>query len=224
MLARIFCAIALFLCILNAAPYKPYDHEAMLKKDENGRQTIDIGGIFRSTDELWKHARQYPLNFDSSSDKERAFGDLKTLEKVFAFLKEQGFTANFDNEGRHYFEVLLARIFVMEHNFDVAGAAQKADEAYKNLLAQHPNDGELHAEFGDFLGNSGRMDEAKGEFETALKLGQKRAQMGLVMVCLMQKDQICAKTHLKEFLKFRPNDGLARDILRSIEEGSLEIK
>lgn len=68
------------------------------------------------------------------------------------------------------------------------------------------------------------MDEAKGEFETALKLGQKRAQMGLAMVCLMQKDQICAKTHLKEFLKFRPNDGLARDILRSIEEGSLEIK
>ena len=134
MLARIFCAIALFLCVLNAAPYKPYDHEAMLKKDENGRQTIDIGGIFRSTDELWKHARQYPLNFDSSSDKERAFGDLKTLEKVFAFLKEQGFTANFDNEGRHYFEVLLARIFVMEHNFDVAEAAQKADETYKNLL------------------------------------------------------------------------------------------
>ena len=209
MLARIFCTITLFLCILNAVPYQPYDHEAMLKKDENGRQTIDIGGIFRSTDELWKHARQYPL---------------KTLEKVFAFLKEQGFTANFDNEGRHYFEVLLARIFVMEHNFDVAGAAQKADEAYKNLLAQHPNDGELHAEFGDFLGNSGRMDEAKGEFETALKLGQKRAQMGLAMVCLMQKDQICAKTHLKEFLKFRPNDGLARDILRSIEEGSLEIK
>ena len=68
MLARIFCAIALFLCVLNAAPYKPYDHEAMLKKDENGRQTIDIGGRICPTGAVWMEARPCPLKFESLSD------------------------------------------------------------------------------------------------------------------------------------------------------------
>ena len=112
----------------------------------------------------------------------------------------------------------------MEHNFDVAGAAQKADAAYKNLLAHRPNDGEIHAEFGDFLANSGRLSEAKSEFETALKLEQKRANMGLAMICLMQKDETCAKSYLQKYLDFYPNDKFAREILGAINEGSLKIE
>ena len=62
------------------------------------------------------------------------------------------------------------------------------------------------------------------EFEAASKLGQKRANVGIAIVCLTKKDQNCIKAHLKEFLKLRPNEEVAREILRSIEEGSLKIK
>ena len=82
----------------------------------------------------------------------------------------------------------------------------------------------MHAEFGDFLANSGRLSEAKNEFETALKLGQRRANMGLAMICLMQKDEICAKSYLQKYLDFYPNDKFAREILGAIEDGSLKIE
>ena len=207
MIFKFICALALISSVSFATPYKPYDHAAMLKKDASGKQSIDIGGIFSAVDELWAHARQYPLAFDSQSDRERASSDLQTLDKAFAFLKEQGLVANLDEDARAYFELSQARIFTMEHNFDVAGAAQKADAAYKNLLA-----------------NSGRLSEAKSEFETALKLGQKRANMGLAMICLMQKDEICAKSYLQKYLDFYPNDKFAREILGAINEGSLKIE
>ena len=224
MIFKFICALALIYSVSLAAPYRPYDHAAMLKKDSSGKQSIDIGGIFSAVDELWAHARQYPLAFDSQSDRERASSDLQTLDKAFAFLKEQGLATNLDEDARAYFELSQARIFTMEPNFDIAGAAQKADAAYKNLLAHRPNDGEIHAEFGDFLVNSGRLSEAKNEFETALKLGQKRSNMGLAMICLMQKDEICAKSYLQKYLDFYPNDKFAREILGAIEDGSLKIK
>lgn len=41
------------------------------------------------------------------------------------------------------------------------------------------------------------------EFEAASKLGQKRANVGIAIVCLTKKDQNCTKAHLKEFLKLR---------------------
>lgn len=224
MIFKFICALALISSVSFAAPYKPYDHAAMLKKDASGKQSIDIGGIFSAVDELWPHARQYPLAFDSQSDQERASSDLQTLDKAFAFLKEQGLAANLGEDARAYFELSQARIFTMEHNFDIAGAAQKADAAYKNLLAHRPNDGEIHAEFGDFLANSGRLSEAKNEFEAALKLGQKRSNMGLAMICLMQKDEICAKSYLQKYLDFYPNDKFAREILGAMEDGSLKIE
>ena len=48
--------------------------------------------------------------------------------------------------------------------------------------------------------------------------------MGLAMICLMQKDEICAKSYLQKYLDFYPNDKFAREILGAIEDGSLKIE
>ncbi|MCD8213414.1 MAG: hypothetical protein LUC34_05135 [Campylobacter sp.] len=40
----------------------------------------------------------------------------------------------------------------------------------------------------------------------------------------MQKDQTCAKQNFKSYLKFYPNDTTAKQILKAIESGNLEIK
>ncbi|MCD8213413.1 MAG: hypothetical protein LUC34_05130 [Campylobacter sp.] len=159
-----FRAILLVFLILGSASakaYKPYDHEAMLKKDANGSANIYIKGIFEAVEELWTHAKTYPLDFDNEEDQTRAFADVQTLERVFEFLKNEKFTANFKSDNGLYFDVSQARIFVMEHNFDIAGAAQKADEAYTKILSQNSQNGELHNEFGLFLGSSGHIDRAK---------------------------------------------------------------
>ena len=74
MIFKFICALALIYSVGLAAPYRPYDHAAMLKKDASGKQSIDIGGIFSAVDELWAHARQYPLAFDSQSDQGYVYG------------------------------------------------------------------------------------------------------------------------------------------------------
>ena len=42
-----------------------------------------------------------------------------------------------------------------------------------------PNNGEIYAEFADFLANSNRLELAEQKYDKALNLGVKRANLGV---------------------------------------------
>ena len=81
MIFRAFVAVALFLCALNAAPYKFYGHEVMPKKDAGVVLTSAVYSAPRTS--FWR--MRGSICQASLSNKKCAFRDLKTLEKVFHF-------------------------------------------------------------------------------------------------------------------------------------------
>ena len=51
-----------------------------------------------------------------------------------------------------------------------------------------PDDGEIYAEFADFLANSNRLDLAEQNYDKALNLVVKRANLDLALVKLARID------------------------------------
>ena len=112
----------------------------------------------------------------------------------------------------------------MKHNFDVQGEAKKADKIYGELINLMPNNGEIYAEFADFLANSNRLELAEQKYDKALILGVKRANLGLALVKLAKMDQKGALSYLEEYLKSYADDEFAKMLAGSIKEGTLKVE
>ena len=132
MFTKTALAAALALSCALAAPYEPYDHDAMIKTAPDGSRALDIGGA---------HACEYPLNFDSEKDAEAAYQDARALEEIFKFLSQELFKKDIDAKDRYEFEHKFARIYVIQHNFDIKGASEKADALYDKLVQEEPKNG-----------------------------------------------------------------------------------
>ena len=97
------------------------------------------------------------MNFKDEEQKKAAFSDLLKVEKIFDFMDSEGFSKSLGEQEAWYFKICQARIHVMKHNFDVQGEAKKADKIYGELINLMPDNGEIYAEFADFLANSNRL-------------------------------------------------------------------
>ena len=73
-----------------------------------------------------------------------------------------------------------------------------------------PDDGEIYAEFADFLANSNRLELTEQNYDKALNLGVKRANLGLALVKLAKMDQKGALPYLEEYLKATQTMSLPR--------------
>ena len=102
--------------------FVPYDHSAILKKDVSGSRRINIVSIFRVVDELGGMRGNIRWNSIRRLTRSALLTIYKRLKKAFAFLKEQNLIMQMSASAPLYFELSQARIFVMEHNFDVADA------------------------------------------------------------------------------------------------------
>ena len=146
------------------------------------------------------------------------------VERVFDFMDSEGFSKSLGTQEAEYFKICQARLHVMKHNFDVQGEAKKADKIYGELINLMPNDGEIYAEFADFLANSNRLDIAEQNYNKALNLGLKRVNLGFAMINLARMDQKGALPYLEEYLKSYPDDEFAKTLASSIKEGTLKIE
>ena len=168
----------------------------MIKTVPGGSRALDIGGIYRSVDNLCAHACEYPLSFDSEKDAEAVYQDARVLEEIFKFLSQELFKKDIDAKDRYEFEHKFARIYVIQHNFDIKGAAEKADALYDKLVQEAPKDGEIRTEYGEFLLNSSRDQKAQQMLSSALELGSMRAHHALALFSLMHDDKEGAIKHL----------------------------
>ncbi len=202
---KILLFIFLAFGILVASEYRALEDKSIVYKDKNGNGKIDYIALCKATDELFIYARAYPLKFKDEQQKKVAFSDLCGQEG-------------------EYFKICQARIHVMKHNFDVQGEAKKADKIYGELINLMPNNGEIYAEFADFLANSNRLELAEQNYDKAINLGIKRANLGLALVKLARMDQKGALPHLEEYLKSYADDEFAKMLASSIKEGTLKVE
>lgn len=210
--------------ILVASEYRALEDKSIVYKDENGNGKIDYIALFKATDELYIYARAYPLKFKDEQQKKVAFSDLLKVERIFDFMEEEGFAKSLGGQEAWYFKICQARIYVMKHNFDVQGEAKKADKIYGELINLTPDNGEIYAEFADFLANSNRLELAEQKYDKALNLGVKRANLGLALVKLAKMDQKGALPYLEEYLKSYADDEFAKMLASSIKEGTLKVE
>lgn len=218
--------IAFFLfALLNLAfcePYVRFDTDSVFSQpNENGGRSFNLGAVFNGIDRLYPYARFYPLAFDSDNDKIIAKRDLEIFLNFFETLKNEKIIDNLDEKDKNYFNLQEARLFVMAHNFDMGGFAQKADEAYQKLLS-NDKDGQIRTEFAEFLGNSTSIDRAETEFKTAISQGSDRAYYGLSIAYLMQGKREESIDSMQKYIEKFPNDDEAKKMLEIIK--TAEIK
>ena len=139
-------------------------------------------------------------------------------------MDSEGFSKSLGGQEAWYFKICQARIHVMKHNFDVQGEAKKADKIYGELINLTPDNGEIYAEFADFLANSNRLELAEQKYDKALNLGVKRANLGLALVKLAKMDQKGALPYLEEYLKSYADDEFAKMLASSLKEGTLKVE
>ena len=210
--------------ILVASEYRALEHKSIVYKDENGNGKSDYIALFKAMDELYIYARAYPLKFKDEKQKKAAFSDLLKVEKIFDFMDSEGFSKSLGEQEGEYFKICQARLHVMKHNFDVQDETKKADEIYGELINLTPDNGEIYAEFADFLANSNRLELAEQKYDKALNLGVKRANLGLALVKLAKMDQKGALPYLEEYLKSYADDEFAKMLASSLKEGTLKIE
>lgn len=216
--------IFLFLVLLNLAfckPYVDFDMRTLFgEPTNNGLRSFDIGALYKGVENLYYHAKFYPLNFDNENEKNVAFNDLKSFLNIFETIRKDKLNEKLND--KIYFDLVQARLFVMAHNFDMNGFAKKADESYKKLLLNDKN-GEIRIEFAEFLGNSARINEAKIEFEKALYQGNNRAYYGLSLAYLAQNKKDEAIKQMQNYIAKFPNDENAKKMLEIIKNSEIKF-
>jgi len=114
-----------------AKPYPKYDVVKSVLHD----QGFDGDAADKIREDLADHAGEYPPKFDNEADRKRAEKDVVTLARLYSGLIEQKIVT--EKQPERYRSVLhsIARLSWIAHNLDVPGAAAKADQHYRMLLA-----------------------------------------------------------------------------------------
>lgn len=220
--------IALLLLFLSSfaftKPYEPFEDKVISATDRK----IQISYFFKAVDTLFFHARQYPLSFDNKNDETIAKTDLKNLLLLADNLKDLFEYAQKENvkllskPEQFYFDLSQARLFVIAHNFDMEGYAEKADAAYPKLLTEDKN-GSIRTEYAEFLANSTNTERAIKEFQTAINEGSDRAYYGLALSYLTLGNRKESLKNMQKYVAKFPEDEHAKKMVEIIKTAKIKI-
>ena len=159
--------------------------------------------------DLSAHARNYPPQFDTPQDKQRATEDVKTLSGMLDLL------INVPNPDLGLL-TLAGDVNIMGHNLDIPGAAQKANSIFLRLLAAVPSDPRGNYMYGTFLAGVGKPKEALPYLEKALSVGVVNAAyaIGITYLTLGEKEQ--AVKNLEDYKRRKPSDGSVDQLIDAI--------
>lgn len=205
-----------------AKPYPKYDvvksvlHDQGFDGDEADRIREDLAG----------HAGEYPPKFDNEADRKRAEKDAVTLARLYSGLIEQKIVT--EKQPERYRSVLhsIARLNWIAHNLDVPGAAAKADQHYRMLLAALPQKQRagMQGEYGSFLASIGQTDAAVKMLNEAVQGGSERSRLPLGMALLSQGKKAESLKQLRAYAKKYPEDKRAAKFIDAVENGRFEVK
>ena len=205
-----------------AKPYPKYD---VVKSVLDG-QGFDGGAADKIRKDLAEHAGEYPPKFDNEADRKRAEKDAVTLARLYSGLLEQKIVT--EKQPERYRSVLhsIARLNWIAHNLDVPGAAAKADQHYRLLLAALPQKQRagMQGEYGGFLASVGQTDAAVKMLNEAVQGGSDRSRLPLGMALLSQGKKAESLKQLRAYAKKYPQDERTAKFIDAVENGRFEVK
>ncbi len=207
---------------LFAKPYPKYDVVKSVLHD----QGFDGDAADKIREDLADHAGEYPPKFDNEADRKRAEKDAVTLARLYSGLLEQKIVT--EKQPERYRSVLhsIARLNWIAHNLDVPGAAAKADQHYRLLLAALPQKQRagMQGEYGGFLASVGQTDAAVKMLNEAVQGGSDRSRLPLGMALLSQGKKAESLKQLRAYAKKYPQDERTAKFIDAVENGRFEVK
>ena len=205
-----------------AKPYPKYDVVKSVLHD----QGFDGDAADKIREDLADHAGEYPPKFDNEADRKRAEKDAVTLARLYSGLIEQKIVT--EKQPERYRSVLhsIARLSWIAHNLDVPGAAAKADQHYRMLLAVVPQKQRagMQSEYGSFLASIGQTDAAVKMLNEAVQGGSERSRLPLGMALLSQGKKSESLKQLRIYVKKYPEDKRAAQLVDAVENGRFEVR
>ena len=205
-----------------AKPYPKYDVVKSVLHD----QGFDGDAADKIREDLADHAGEYPPKFDNEADRKRAEKDAVTLARLYSGLLEQKIVT--EKQPEQYRSVLhsIARLSWIAHNLDVPGAAAKADQHYRLLLAALPQKQRagMRSEYGGFLASVGQTDAAVKMLNEAVQGGSDRSRLPLGMALLSQGKKAESLKQLRAYAKKYPQDERAAKFIDAVENGRFEVR
>ena len=209
--------VGLFCTTLHASEYGHYDLKQLVQKNAapaTGAK-LDVGYLDRLLADLSQHAGNYPPQFDSAEDAQRAQRDVVTLMVMLgaAFSPEQ---APPD---------LVLRMGVLGaigHNLDAPGGAAYAQSQFTQLLKANPEHAAGNYHYGIFLAGTARPKEALPYLMKAKAKGVAPALYGLGMAYLTLGETAKALESLQAYQKAEPRDTSVEKLLVAIRAGKVE--
>ncbi|MEI8011097.1 MAG: tetratricopeptide repeat protein, partial [Candidatus Omnitrophota bacterium] len=178
----------------------------------------DFEAIDQALDTAFQHARNYPPEFDSDTQRESV-----TKELLDAMSRLESRLDNSAEVQPILFR--LGKAHTLAFNLDLAGSREKSDKYFAELFKLNPNHAEGHLYYGQHLSGRGEFKSAidhlqiaaDGGFDLALKM------IGLVYVQMGDKEK--ARASFEVFLKKYPGDPQVKLFLDSLNsEGEYELK
>lgn len=177
---------------------------------------FDVAYLDQMLNDLSAHAKNYPPQFDTPQDKQRATRDVQALSGMLDALINVP-TANPE---------LLVRVGYVNsigHNLDIAGTAEKANSTFLRLLAAAPSDPRGNYLYGTFLTGTGKPNEALPYLEKALAAGVVDAAYAIGMTYLTLGNKEQALKNFEDYKQRKPSDGNVDKLIDAVRNGKIEI-
>lgn len=182
----------------------------------NGHQ-LNVRLIDKVIQDLSAHAENYPPRFSSPAEGQLAAGEARKLSGMLNSLPPTPTTS---------FGILwrIARLNALAYNLDIKEAAQRADDAYKWMLARQPDHAGANYGYGLFLASSARPKLALPYMQAADQLGVDAAPYTLGLIYLSMNDRVNAGKQLTRYAQNHPDDQSVKKMIQALEAGSVRVQ
>lgn len=175
---------------------------------------VDLAYLDLVLNDLSTHAKNYPPQFDTPEDRQRATEDVKTMSGLLDILigaptpsPELLFRAGYLN--------------LVGHNLDIQGSAAKADKMFRKLLAVTPSDARANFTYGKFLAGVGKSQAALPHLEKAINSGVVDAAYTMAMTYLALGEKDKSLRYLEVYKQHTPSDPRIDKLIDAIRSGNV---
>ncbi len=202
-----------------AIPYPDNNPKDMLIKQETStgsKFSIDVAYLDKMLKDLSIHAKNYPVQFDSESDKDKAIRDVKALDYTLSIINESP-------KSNPSMLLRQAQLNSIGHNLDVAGSAEKADKLFQSIIDITPENSLANYYYGVFLAGSGQASKAIPLLHKAAAANLYDAYFSLGMAYLSMNNTPAALENLEKYKSFSENTSNIDKIIDAIKSGSFKV-
>lgn len=212
--------VLLLASAANASQYGNYDTRRLLTVSESPagkKYGFDIPYLDRMLGDLALHAKNYPPQFDTPNDRQRAVQDVKTLAGMLETL------VNVPSPNPDLL-IRAAELHSFGHNLDIAGSTEKANARFQQLLAARPSDARGNYMYGLFLAGAGKPAVALPYLDKARAAGITDALYAIGMTYLSLGDKKQAIKNLEDYKRRQSGNPDIDKLIEAIRSGKLEVR